>query len=262
VRHGYDTEQAVPPTILTRAERRQSIRSVRQSKFTAETGTALDGLIIVLALLILVGLGIVAVGAFAAHTVAHIVKPSKSAPPPATAVKHDLPNDPNVIFSDDLTSTHHDRGWTKKGGCIFALDGCHLSNASTMNNDIDIEQGADISVTVAWFSGDPDAEFGIGFDDRYTVLVSGLGFWRITDDVMLEGGIPQTAGARVMFGSGVVNTLRVRIRPFDVTLFLNGVQLGALLTAPSPRGPVQLIADGHDSTSSEVIFTDLIVRRV
>lgn len=167
---------------------------------------------------------------------------------------------PVILFTDPLTLGSHPGGpqFYPVYGYGYASDGFHMyGDCGRYELRTVTTRNTDISVTVTWLRGDPLAEFGILFRNTYIYWMRGNGKWGVYKDI--SDRVPPTPSRFIHIG---VNRLRVHMKGPHIEFYIDGRKLGSINDASSLSGDMGLYAYGGNSPRNEVVFTNLVVRRV
>ncbi len=175
------------------------------------------------------------------------------------------PSDPNVIYSNSLTTANRDWNWSTSGPCNFASDGYHITDGWMCFTPKLTLSDATYTVNVKMLAGSTTAaNFGIvvrrvGEGNAYLFGINGNGAWSFSKStldqfIFIVKPTPNTAIKR---GLNTTNTLQVVAKGSYFTLFVNGTKVGQAHDSTYAIGNCGLYA----GSKTEAVFTDFKVTK-
>lgn len=186
--------------------------------------------------------------------------------------------DPNILFTDDFSSTSS--GWDSvrdtTGMTDYDQEGYRIQVLETNTdywanpNGLDSLTDVSVSVDVAKLAGPDDNDFAIlcryvDTENFYALLGSSDGFYGITKVVAgnqeLIGQEELLPTDAIKQGEGVINTLRADCVGSTLTLYINGTQVASVQDTTFASGIVGLMAGTFDTAGTDVLFDNFVVRK-
>jgi hypothetical protein len=187
------------------------------------------------------------------------------------------PSDPNILFTDDFSSSSS--GWDNvrdtTGMTDYDQDGYRIQVLES-NTDYWANPGlsglgdVSVSVEVKKLAGPEDNDFAVlcryvDTENFYAFLASSDGFYGITKVV---GGNQELLGQdqllptdAIQQGEGVMNTLRGDCVGSTLTLYINGAQVASVEDTTFTTGDVGLMAGTFDTSGTDILFDNFVVRK-
>ena len=175
------------------------------------------------------------------------------------------PSDPNVIYSNSLTTANRDWSWSTSGPCNFASDGYHITDGwMCFTPKLTLSDGT-FTVNVKMLAGSTaDANFGIvvrrvGEGNAYLFGINGNGAWSFSKStldqfIFIVKPTPNTA---IHGGLNTTNTLQVIAKGSYFTFFVNGTKVGQAHDSTYAIGKCGL----YSGSKTEAVFTDFKVTK-
>lgn len=186
-------------------------------------------------------------------------------------------NDPNILFTDDFSSTSS--GWDSvrddTGMTDYDQDGYRIQvlEANTdywANPSLSGLGDVSITVDVKKLAGPDDNDFAIqcryvDTENFYAFIASSDGFYGITKVV---GGSQELIGQdellptdAIKTGADVTNTIRADCVGSTLTFYVNGTQVASVQDTTFTSGDVGLMAGTFDTAGTDILFDNFIVRK-